>query len=136
MSYQRIIVAFLFSMSTFAVTQDILAQSPGTTSDPLVSKSYIDYFLKFRSIAIPSNSKIKPKPGAMIIVRSGKILLEAPKGKSLIDLTSGKEIHGGRELPRNHLIIVPDIGSYTLNAHKVSLLLASNLHEEKAEESK
>lgn len=108
------------------------AQNPGTVSDPLVSKSYIDHFLKFRSIVLPADSVVNPEAGAMIVVRSGQLRLEAPKGKTLIDLTAGKEIAGGSDLPHNHLIIVPDSAQYTLKARNMTMLLASCLLEEKA----
>ncbi|MBU1109361.1 MAG: hypothetical protein KKB51_21960 [Candidatus Riflebacteria bacterium] len=115
-----------------ALTQISWAQNPGTVSDPLVSKSYIDHFLKFRSIVLPADSLVNPEPGAMIIVRSGQLRLEAPKGKTLIDLTAGKEISSGVDLPLNHLIIVPDSAEYVLKARNMTMLLASCLLEEKA----
>ena len=107
------------------------AQNPGTVSDPLVSKSYIDHFIKFRSIVLPADSIVNPEAGAMIIVRSGQLRFEAPKGKTLIDLTAGREIAGGNDLPHNHLIIVPDSAEYVLKARNMTLLLASCLLEEK-----
>ena len=67
----------------------------------------------------------------MIIVRSGQLRFEAPKGKTLIDLTAGREIAGGNDLPHNHLIIVPDSAEYVLKARNMTLLLASCLLEEK-----
>ncbi|PKL50935.1 MAG: hypothetical protein CVV42_01150 [Candidatus Riflebacteria bacterium HGW-Riflebacteria-2] len=108
------------------------AQSPGTVADPLVSKSFVDHFLKFRSIVLPADSTLSPSPGSMLIVRSGQLRLEAPKGKSVIDLTAGREIAGGNDLPFNHLIIIPDTGDYVLKARKTTMLLASYLSEEKA----
>lgn len=109
----------------------VAAQNPGTPADPLVSKSYIDHLLRFRSVVLPANSQIKPEPGAMLVIRSGQMHLEVPKGKSVIDLTAGKEISGGNDLPLNHLIIIPDSGDYVLKAKKLTLLLASYLQEEK-----
>ncbi len=108
------------------------AQSPGTVADPLVSKSFVDHFLKFRSIMLPADAVLSPQPGTMLIVRSGQLRLEAPKGKAVIDLTAGREIAGGNDLPHNHLIIVPESGDYLLKARKATMLLASHLSEEKA----
>lgn len=114
-----------------AVAHIAWAQSPGTVGDPLVSKSFVDHFLKFRSIMLPANSVLKPQSGAMLIVRSGQLKLEAPKGKVLIDLTAGREIAGGNDLPHNHLIIVPESAECVLKAHKATMLLASQMSEEK-----
>ncbi|EKD83275.1 MAG: hypothetical protein ACD_39C00775G0002 [uncultured bacterium] len=115
-----------------SLTQAAWSQSPGSVGDPLVSKSFVDHFLKFRSVMLPTDSTIKPEAGAMLIVRSGQLRLEAPKGKTLIDLTAGREIAGGNDLPPNHLIIVPDSAEYVLKARNTTMLLASCLIEEKA----
>jgi hypothetical protein len=126
--------AFLRSMMIFLFVFFLVpafSQSPGTVGDPLVSKSYIDHFFKFRSVVLPAKTKISASPGALIIVRSGLIKLEAAKGKGLVDLTAGKEIQNGEIIPLNHLIIIPDSAGYILNAEKLSLLLASCLEEEK-----
>ncbi|KAF1083168.1 MAG: hypothetical protein GQF41_0935 [Candidatus Rifleibacterium amylolyticum] len=125
-------VLLLGLVVTLAVTNIIWAQSPGTVADPLVSKSFVDHFLKFRSIMLPADTTVNPQPGTMLIVRSGQLRLEASKGKSVIDLTAGREIAGGNDLPHNHLIIVPEAGDYVLKARKPTMLLASHLSDEKA----
>ena len=105
------------------------AQSPGTVSDPLVTKSYIDHFFKFRSVVFPNKTKVKPNAGALLIIRSGELKLTAPKGKGIVDLTAGKEIKSGQILPLNHLLIIPDSAEYILNAQKLTLVLAACLQE-------
>lgn len=121
---------FIIIFSFLMVAAFLLAQSPGTAGDPLVSKSYLDHFFRFRSVVVPANAEIKPEPGALIVVRSGQIVLEGPKGKAIIDLTAGKELTTGAELPFNHLLIVPDSAEYKLKARKLSLMLASCLQHE------
>lgn len=111
----------------------LMAQSPGTSSDPLVTKSYIDHFIRFRSLVIPADNEVQPEPGAMLVVRSGKLLLDAPAGKSVIDLTAGEEIMGGTELPLNHLIIIPDSAGYMLKAQSLTMLLASALRDQESD---
>jgi hypothetical protein len=110
----------------------LFAQKPGTTSDPLVSKSYLDHFFRFRSVVLPAKSVSKPEAGAMFIVRSGKLILTGPRGKAVVDLTTGKEIPVGKELPLNHLIIIPDSAAYELKAENLTLMLAAFFHEEAA----
>jgi hypothetical protein len=121
------IVAFMLVTS---ILSPLCAQSPGTTSDPLVSKSYLDHFFRFRSLVMPADSSATPMAGAMFIVRSGQIVLTGPTGKAIIDLTSGQEIPVGKELPHNHLLIIPDSADYTLKAKNMSLLLAAFFNEE------
>lgn len=113
-----------------AIATLLNAQSPGTASDPIVSKSYLDHFFRFRSVVVPANSDIKPEAGAMIIVRSGLVRLEGSKGKAIVDLTAGKEIPTGSDLPLNHLLIIPDSAKYVIKAKKLTLLLAACLQEE------
>ena len=127
----RILVVVSALVCLFLAGASVMAQNPGTAGDPLVSKSYIDHFLRFRSIVLPANAEIKPESGAMIVVRSGQLRLEAPKGKSVIDLTAGREIDGGKDLPLNHLLIIPDSGEYLLKARNMVLMLASCLTEDK-----
>ncbi|PKL45157.1 MAG: hypothetical protein CVV41_03435 [Candidatus Riflebacteria bacterium HGW-Riflebacteria-1] len=125
--------SFLLGLAALLLlTQVAWSQSPGTAGDPLVSKSFVDHFLKFRSMLLPADASIKPEGGALLVVRSGQLRLEAPKGKTLIDLTAGREISGGNDLPHNHLIIVPDSAAYVLKARTATMLLASCLIEEKA----
>ncbi len=107
-----------------------LAQSPGTAADPIVSKSYIDHFIRFRSVVLPADTELKPESGAMLVVRSGQLRLEAASGKGVIDLTAGREIAGGNDLPHNHLIIIPDNNGIVLKAKKMTLLMASYLNAE------
>lgn len=117
------------ALSVLILAGSLMAQTPGSPADPLVTKSFVDHVLKFRTIALPASSEIRPQPGAMLIVRSGQLRLEAPKGKTVIDLTAGREIAGGSDLPHNHLIIVPDTGDYVLKARNLTTLLASWLQE-------
>ncbi len=123
--------AFIVTFMLLAfMLSSLYAQNPGTTSDPLVSKSYLDHFFRFRSLVMPADSSATPVAGAMLIVRSGKIVLTGPAGKAIIDLTSGREIPVGRELPHNHLLIIPDSAGYILKAQNMSLLLAAFFNEE------
>ena len=105
----------------------ISAKAPGSSADPLISKSYIDQFFRFKSMVIAGGGKIELNMGALIVVRSGKVRLIAKQGRSLVDLTAGKEIGPDQHLPHNHLILVPDSSSYSLAAESLSLLVASGL---------
>ncbi|MBF0542871.1 MAG: hypothetical protein HQM08_00485 [Candidatus Riflebacteria bacterium] len=103
------------------------AQDPGTVGDPLISKSYIDQFFKFRSMVIPGRDKLQLSFGALLILRSGSLQLRCPKGKTLIDLTNGSEVKENSQIPANHLLIVPDSSEYYLEATGLSMILVSGL---------
>ncbi|HEY9068940.1 MAG TPA: hypothetical protein VIV61_01715 [Candidatus Ozemobacteraceae bacterium] len=104
------------------------AQEPGTTADPLVSKSYLDQFFRFRSVVVPNGDTVQLTPGAMIVIRSGRLRLKAPRGKSVIDLTDGRELAPDTWLPANHLILVPETPGLMLEAKSMGLVLALGLH--------
>ncbi len=106
-----------------------MGQSPGTAGDPLVSKSYIDHFLRFRSVVLTENSELKPEAGAMLVVRSGQLRLEAAAGLAVIDLTAGREISGSNDLPHHHLIMIPESG-IVLKARKQTTMMASFVADE------
>lgn len=107
------------------------AQEPGTTGDPIVSKSYLDQFFRFRSVVIPKGDTVQLTPGALVVVRSGKLKIRAPRGKSLIDLTDGKELAADSVLPAFHLVLVPETPGLLLEAQSMSLVLAMGLHPER-----
>lgn len=107
------------------------AQEPGTTGDPIVSKSYLDQFFRFRSVVIPKGDTVQLTPGALVVVRSGKLKIRAPRGKSLIDLTDGKELAAETFLPAFHLVLVPETPGLLLEAQSMSLVLAVGLHPER-----
>jgi len=107
------------------------AQEPGTTGDPIVSKSYLDQFFRFRSVVIPKGDTVQLTPGALVVVRSGKLKIRAPRGKSLIDLTDGKELAAETFLPAFHLVLVPETPGLLLEAQSMSLVLAMGLHPER-----
>lgn len=106
-----------------------MTQSPGTSADPLVSKSYIDHFIRFRSIAIAQHTSITPEEGALIVVTSGELIFHSTENKTLINLTSGTELLNNSVLPLFNLILVPSGSGITLKASQNSFAMASTLTE-------
>ena len=83
-----IVVFFLLAPLLFVYAQN----TPGTSGDPLVTKSYLDFAAKFRSVEVKSGTVIKAETGAMLVVTSGQLKLELKKGGMVIDLTNGRKI--------------------------------------------
>ncbi|HNV70238.1 MAG TPA: hypothetical protein PKO06_11115 [Candidatus Ozemobacteraceae bacterium] len=109
----------------------VCAQEPGTTGDPLVSKSYLDQFFRFHSLVVPGGQKLPLQQGALLVLRSGKCRIVGPKGKALLDLTDGKEIPAGAVLPPLHLILVADAGDLQLEAQAMCQFMAQGLRPRK-----
>ena len=73
--------------------------------------------------------QISPEAGAMLVVRSGQLRLEATAGKAVIDLSAGREISGNTDIPANHLILIPESSGIVLKARKLTLIMASFMNE-------
>jgi len=107
---------------------------PGSTEDPLVSKSYVDD--KFNQVLTVLSSLNNAPPttqqpnqaspsasytpvnvkmgqvliggeGTEIILRSGKALGHCPGENGLVNITTGTEVFSGIQISQNHMLIVP-----------------------------
>ncbi|MGM0598642.1 MAG: hypothetical protein ACQETH_02380 [Candidatus Rifleibacteriota bacterium] len=129
MSMKRAFIFAVLLTCCLGFAAPLAGQTPGTAGDPLVSKSYLDHFFRFKSYVLKEKELLRPEPGALIIVRSGEISIEGPEGKTVIDLTQGKEIKMSSVLPLNHLIIIPDSSEFVFKTKKQAIILASCLQE-------
>ncbi len=115
----------------------VVIAEPGTDSDPLISKSYIDEVLmpkiqqyvdsKIASIGGSGNQggnatsgapvfvvveakagdEIICSAGAELILRMGKATVIATEKGGLADTTIGYDLADGTQMPANHLLVVP-----------------------------
>ena len=125
--FQAIIVA------ATAVAVTVIAAEPGSSEDPVVSKSYVDERIEQLLTALESggtidinkapvtnNDKFKYVPvhvgvgqkllggeGTEIILRVGRSFAVVSGKEALIDVTDGKEMPDTSEFKKNHIIIVP-----------------------------
>lgn len=97
------------------------AAGPGTDSDPLVSKSYIDTVVfpyidnsvsaATRSVLevvyVDAGDTLHCKAGTELILRSGSAAAIASAQGGLSDVTAGTDLSHGAPLAANHLLIVP-----------------------------
>lgn len=107
---------------------------PGTTDDPVVTKSYVDQQIQKAlgnggGSTEPSNPgtpsqggdeikvvTLKPgkiliaKAGAEFIVRSGKAVIYTQDSNGVADLTDGVDLLNGQAAPSNHLLSFPREG--------------------------
>lgn len=101
---------------------------PGSDSDPLISKSYVDDVLmpkiqdmidskvagngntdsaKFVVVEASAGKKIICEAGTELILRMGKATVIATEKGGLADTTIGDDLPDGKKMPSNHLLIVP-----------------------------
>ncbi len=121
-----ILILFLF-LSFYSC---IFAQTPGTSGDPLVTKSYLDFAAKLREVEIKSGSTITAENGAVLVVMSGQLKLELKKGGMVIDLTNGRKLTSNSTLQVFHLIMVPDGSLCSFKATKDTRLMAMGINDD------
>lgn len=121
-----LILACLFC----AVLQTGFSQTPGTSGDPLVTKSYLDFAARFRSVIVKAGTALKADGGTMIILMSGQMKVELAKGAMVINLTTGRKISSNVNIPTFNLIMVPDGQECSFKVSKDATLMALGLKDE------
>ncbi len=105
--------------------------NPGTESDPLISKSYIDdvlipqfeeYVQKevkkagskdsssnngFELVELDKGDRLICENGTELMLRMGTAKIIATEKGGIADATYGADLPDGTEMPSNHLLIVP-----------------------------
>ncbi|MDD4569556.1 MAG: hypothetical protein PHE70_05470, partial [Tepidanaerobacteraceae bacterium] len=108
--------------SIFALDVKAGIAEPGSDSDPLVTKSYVDKVvlnmkqyvdamsggsMSFEIVYIEKDQRIIGDKGSEIILRSGIATVVDSGNGGLADITAGKDTIDGENVIQNHLLIVP-----------------------------
>lgn len=80
---------------------------PGSSADPLVSRSYVDQLTLFRVVSVPAGQAIIGEGGTEIVLRGGKATAIVSQQGGLLNVSAGTDMQQGEEIPPNHLIIIP-----------------------------
>ncbi|CAM3695023.1 hypothetical protein COLU111180_03435 [Cohnella lubricantis] len=97
--------------------------TPGSSSDPIVTKSYVDQKIaeatkpggvsggtsssSLAVVTVPFGQKIIVQDGGELIVRTGKAIAYSEDANGLSDMTDGVDIAPGKPVGNNHLILFP-----------------------------
>lgn len=100
---------------TFAAAVAVSAYDPGSSEDPLISKSYvestiipyIDQSTAFSVVNISANQTLIGQAGCEVILRMGTATVVATAKGGLCDTTIGGDWPNDSPVPANHLLIVP-----------------------------
>lgn len=129
---------FLKTITTVAISLGIISgmivfSEPGSTDDPVVTKSYIvehvipeikayvDEKLGFSSdndqvtsvsdsyvvVEVSAGQTVICDAGAELILRMGKGIIVATEKGGLADTTAGYDLADGTQMPSNHNLVVP-----------------------------
>ncbi|MHC1721624.1 MAG: hypothetical protein AB9836_00315 [Aminipila sp.] len=80
---------------------------PGSESDPVVTKSYVDSRTSYSPISLTAGQKLIGGEGAEIILRSGEATAIDNGANGVSDLTIGTDLMTGSQVVTNHLLLVP-----------------------------
>lgn len=115
-----VIALGVFSIFALAVRADI--GEPGSESDPIVTKSYVDKILmnikqyvdsktgnsgSLEVVYLEKGERIIGDKGTEIILRSGQAAVVDSISGGISDLTTGKDLKKGEKAPQNHLLLIP-----------------------------
>ncbi|WP_276353564.1 hypothetical protein [Cohnella caldifontis] len=124
-------VVGLFALNS-SVQADSSQKTPGSSDDPIVTKSYVDQkiaeitrnggassasgsgngsnSMALEIVVVPSDKTIYVKAGGELIVRTGKAIAVSSDTNGLSDLTDGLDIAPGKPVNNNHLLLFPKDG--------------------------
>ncbi|MFC5531035.1 hypothetical protein [Cohnella yongneupensis] len=125
-------VALIGAFSWYQSAEADSSSNPGSTNDPIVTKSYVDKSIaeqvqielqkqlaagvgggeassssKLEVVTVPLGSKIIVADGGELIVRTGKAIAYSADANGLSDMTDGIDIAPGKPIKTNHLILFP-----------------------------
>ncbi len=118
---------------TLLTTTLVSGADAGTTSDPLVTKSYVDAKIldlkalvtetiaaidvntgtsatsdaQYQVVYLTNGSTILGGEGTEMILRSGKAVVVSQTSNGLVNMTTGVDALAGTEISHNNLMIVP-----------------------------
>lgn len=98
--------------------------TPGTISDPVVTKSYVDEQIAklggngstggatatLEVVTVPADRILMVNAGSEIVIRSGKAVAYSSDSNGISDVTAGVDIKSGVAVPANHEIWFPRDG--------------------------
>lgn len=80
---------------------------PGSSADPLVSRSYVDEVALFRVVNVPAGRQIIGEGGTEMVLRAGSATAITTEQGGLLDATAGVDVPHGEAIALHHLMIVP-----------------------------
>lgn len=93
---------------------------PGTSSDPLVTKSYVESYVDsklkdqpaqsaagWQVITIQAGQTFAGYGGTEFVLRAGKAVAIDPSTSGILDMTAGSNVKAGQTIPANHLLLTP-----------------------------
>lgn len=118
---KKIVAGLVTIISVFALTvaATAAADTPGSESDPVVTKSYVDSQIEqLKNNGVSSSGTYKPvqltagqrmigSEGTEIILRSGEATAIDNGANGVSDITGAADLMTGQKVTLNHLLLIP-----------------------------
>lgn len=126
---KRKITTLIVAIALIATTVAVGAQTyePGSPEDPVVTKSYVDSQIAalkgsgassetFIAVSVQAGKKLIGSTGTEMVLRSGSAIAIDNGVDGLSDLTGAKDLIGGSDVTKNHLLLIPRDDGRGINA--------------------
>lgn len=118
-----LVVAFVFG----TVGTVTFFASPGDSTDPIITLSYIEDILKgqlsFKVVNLEKGNVLIGEQGTEIVLRMGNAKIIATEKGGLADLTAGYDLADGTAMPSNHHLVVPVADGRGIEAQNAVIVL-------------
>lgn len=114
------VLAVVFLAAASAAVYAASSDTAGTSSDPVVTKSYVDNAVAavsgsgqaqttggYQILELQAGETLIGSQNTQIIVRSGVVNAVIPGENGLSDLTAGTDLPNNVEVAKDHLLLVP-----------------------------
>ena len=116
-----LLILVCVSLALVTVVANAETLLPGSSGDPVVTKSYVDTKLAelesklstqggsetYTPVMIPANKTLIGGQGTEIIFRAGEATTIDNGANGVSDITAGKDLRTGESLTLNHLLVIP-----------------------------
>ena len=125
---KKIIVTLLVTALVFGTVGTVTyIASPGDSSDPIITLSYIEDILKgqlsFKVVNLNKGDILIGEQGTELVLRMGSAEIIATEKGGLADLTAGCDLADGTEMPSNHHLVVPVDDGRGIEAQKTVIVM-------------
>jgi hypothetical protein len=103
------------------------AGQPGSISDPLVTKSFLEKTYGWQFTVLQPGDKLPLDLGSEVVLRSGQVEVLGTEAGGLADLTEGEDLGNGVLIPVNHYILCPASDGRGIKAMTTAVLLTRGL---------
>lgn len=127
MKKSRLVIIIAVALTALLSLSIFAAATYDSTNDPLISLSYLTKYVNealepikaaigggsettsntFEAIFVEYGKEIQCTAATEVILRSGTAVIVAEGSNGISDLTDGKDLKNGTEVPKNHDLLIP-----------------------------